>query len=74
MGASLLGELTKGTGAEPGLVGRDLCGAGAVFLSFDPLLYPASRTMAPWTAQCPCTLLIVPLLTRLSWGYEETAR
>ena len=38
------------------------------------LLLPASPTMAPWTAQCPYTLLIAPLLMRPSWGYEETVR
>lgn len=54
--------------------GEGLCGAGALqALTLFPLL-PVSPTMAPWTAQCPRTLLIAPLLMRPSWGYEETAR
>lgn len=74
-GGVLLGNPRKGSGVGPGFVGRDLHGVGVIFqaLIFFFIL-PASRTMAPWTVQYPCTLPIAPLLMRPSWGYEETAR
>lgn len=60
----------EGAGGGAGLGGWVAPGQALTLSS----ILPASPTMAPWTAPCPCTLPTAPLLMRPSWGYAETAR